>query len=485
MNSVTQTAEELIRLLESKKMTVSAAEASSGGAFSQAMTAVPGASAVFSAGVAAYSNSSKQQLLGVPKKLLRRKGAVSEEAAAAMAYLVRKKTKSSLGVAITGIEGPSGGSAEKPVGTVYIAVANKKRIAVEKLELSPEGEDSRASIRGQAVLAAMKLCRRFATSDKVALKELAAPLRRYRKYLGGSPVLAVIRYFLPWPGDRISDVFFKLLLIAAVAAGIWAAGEMTETTITDYHSAQVLEQAVTAKETPPTPETESNLPDGYLSQFAALYDLNTDIAGWVLIPDTNVNLPVMQREDNSYYLNHDINREHDINGLPFMDFRNILLPDRYSTNTLIYGHNMTSGMIFRDLIYYKDPEYYKEHPFVYFDTVYNENQWVIFSCFEANTVASIGEVFQYFNFVNSQDPDRVQWYIDQVKDRSYFDVDIDVNIEDKFLTMQTCANDAYETKVCIVARQLREGESPDDFDFGSAVPNPDRLRPVRYPTERS
>lgn len=485
MDPVRQAAENLVRLLTEKKMTLSSAEGSSCGAFSQAITSQPGASAVFSAGVSCYSDSSKHQLLGVPKKLFRRHGAVSEHAAAVMAYLVRKRTRTSLGVAITGIEGPSGGTEKKPVGTVYIAVANKKRIAVEKLELAPEGEDARASIREQSVLAAMALCRRFATSDKVALKELAKPARRYGKYLTRSPIIAVLRYFLPWPGDRISDLFFKLLLIAAVAAGVWAATEMTETTITDYHSAQVLEQAVTAKETPPDETIVSYLPEGYLPQYAALYELNEDIAGWITIPDTNVNLPVVKCDNNDFYLNHNINQEYDINGLPFMDFRNKLEPGVFSSNTLIYGHNMTSGMIFRDLVYYKDPEYYKAHPFVTFDTVYDEQQWVIFSCFEANTESHIGKVFQYFNFVNSENPERIQWYIDEVRDRSYFDSAVDVSIEDKFLTLQTCANDAYETKVCVVARRLREGESPEDFDFTGTVVNPDRVRPERYPTERS
>lgn len=479
MDSVIQAAQELLQLLQGKKLTLSAAEGSSGGAFSQAMTALPGSSAVFTTGIVGYSNTAKQQQLGMSPKVFRRCGAVSAEAAAVMAYLVCKRAKASLGVSITGIEGPGGGSEKKPVGTVFIAVANKKQIAVKKLIFTAQGEDIRASIREQSVLAVIRLCQEFVSSP-ASLQSICHPVRHYGRYLNSNSIAAVLRYFIPWSGDRISDIFFKLLLIAAVGTGIWAVSEMAETSITGYHSAQVLEQAVIARETTPTEETESNLPEGYLSQFAALYDINEDIAGWVTIPDTNVNLPVMQREDNVFYLSHDLNQEHDINGLPFMDFRNKLEAGVFSTNTLIYGHNMTSGMIFRDLVYYKDPEYYKAHPIVNFDTVYDEGQWVIFSCFEANTEASIGEVFQYFNFVNTKDPERIQWYIDEVRNRSYFDVDIDVSVEDQFLTMQTCANDAYETKICIVARRLRDGESASDFDFDSAEENPDRVKPVRY-----
>lgn len=477
MNPLTQTAEELLALLREKKMTVSAAEASSGGAFSQALTAVPGSSAAFLAGVACYSDESKRKLLGLSKKVLRKRGAVSEEAAAVMACLVRKQTGSSLGVSITGIEGPGGGSELKPIGTVFVAVSDGKQVAVQKL-CPEDGEEAvRADIRERSVAAAFHLCSDFLTAPDTLH---TVPVRRYRKYLNSNPVAAVLKYFLPWPGDRASDVFFKLLLIAAIGTGVWAASEMTETTITDYRSAQVLEQAVAAREATPPAEAVKALPEGYLPRFAALYEMNDDIAGWVTIPDTNVNLPVMQCEDNAFYLNHDINGEHDINGLPFMDFRNKLEPGVFSTNTLIYGHNMTSGMIFRDLVFYKDPEYFKQHPIVTFDTVYDETQWVIFSCFEANTESRIGEVFQYFNFVNSKDPERIQWYIDEVRSRSYFDADIDVSTEDTFLTMQTCANDMYETKVCIVARKLRDGESASSFDLDSTAVNPDRVRPVRY-----
>ncbi|MDD6032324.1 MAG: nicotinamide-nucleotide amidohydrolase family protein [Oscillospiraceae bacterium] len=479
MDSVIRAAEALLSLLQQEKLTLAVAEGSSGGALSQALTALPGASAVFQAGIVGYSDSAKQQHIGVPAKVFRRYGAVSEEAAAAMAHLVRGRCKTSLGLSVTGIEGPSGGSDGKPVGTVYIAVSDGKRIAVQKLNFTSDSSNCRLAIREQSVLAALSLCQGIAEKNPEALA-LCQPVRRYRRCLGGNFLVSLLRYFLPWPGDRFSDVFFKLLLIAAIAAGVWAASQMTETTITDYHSAQVLEQAVAARETEPTPETESNLPEGYLSQFAALYELNEDIAGWITIPDTNVNLPVMQCADNSYYLSHDINKGHDINGLPFMDFRNKLEPGVFSTNTLVYGHNMTSGMIFRDLVYYRDPEYYKAHPIVTFDTVYDEGQWVIFSCFEANTEASIGEVFQYFNFVNSKDPDRIQWYINEVTSRSYFTVDIDVSIDDQFLTLQTCANDRYETKVCVVARRLRDGESASDFDFDSAVENTSRVKPIRY-----
>ena len=101
------------------------------------------------------------------------------------------------------------------------------------------------------------------------------------------------------------------------------------------------------------------------------------------------------------------------------------------------------------------------------------------SCFEATTDSSIGEVFNYFNFVRTKNEERIQWYIDEITARSFFLTTVDVNTSDQFLTIQTCANDRYNTKVCIVARKVRPGESAE-VDVENAVVNENRIRPSRY-----
>lgn len=211
-----------------------------------------------------------------------------------------------------------------------------------------------------------------------------------------------------------------------------------------------------------------------LNELAALREQNSDLAGWITIPDTGIDFPVMQR-DSSFYLTHGFDGKRDKNGLPFMDERCLLREGMFSVNTLIYGHNM-DGQVFRDLTYYRDPDYYKEHPIVTFDTIYNLGQWVIFACFEANTEPRFGPVFAYYNFVNDHSSKQFQWYLDEVRSRSFFTAAIDVTADDSLLTLQTCANDRYETKVCVAARRLRESETLDSFDFESAVANPDRVK---------
>jgi len=107
-----------------KKLTIAVAESCTGGLIADRLTDVSGSSAYFERGVVAYSNEAKMQLLGVPADILEKYGAVSEETARRMAEGVRRSAGTNLGLSSTGIAGPTGGTKEKPVGTVYIALAD-------------------------------------------------------------------------------------------------------------------------------------------------------------------------------------------------------------------------------------------------------------------------------------------------------------------------------------------------------------------------
>ncbi|HEX2165173.1 MAG TPA: CinA family nicotinamide mononucleotide deamidase-related protein [Thermoanaerobaculia bacterium] len=116
-------ADVVVARLRERGETVATAESCTGGGLGQRITAVPGASEVYPGGVVAYSNDGKRDLLGVSDDLLAAHGAVSEPVARAMAEAVRRRFGADYGIAITGVAGPGGGTAEKPVGTVHLAVA--------------------------------------------------------------------------------------------------------------------------------------------------------------------------------------------------------------------------------------------------------------------------------------------------------------------------------------------------------------------------
>ncbi|HWD92788.1 MAG TPA: CinA family protein [Verrucomicrobiae bacterium] len=113
----------IVRLLTERKQTVAVAESCTGGYISHRLTNVPGASAVFSAGLVTYSNEAKQTFLGVRQATLAQHGAVSEPVAREMAEGARRASRTDYGIAVTGIAGPGGGAPEKPVGTVFIGLA--------------------------------------------------------------------------------------------------------------------------------------------------------------------------------------------------------------------------------------------------------------------------------------------------------------------------------------------------------------------------
>ena len=122
MKKITQ---KIVKLLSKKRFTISFAESCTGGLLSSTITSVSGSSKIFKLGLITYSNESKIKLLRIPKKLLKKYGAVSEQVCRAMVINVSKISKSKISIAITGIAGPKGGNKKKPVGLVFVGL--KKR----------------------------------------------------------------------------------------------------------------------------------------------------------------------------------------------------------------------------------------------------------------------------------------------------------------------------------------------------------------------
>lgn len=144
-------------LLKEKHFTIALAESCTGGAVAARLTDIPGSSAYLKGSVICYSNEVKTGLVGVPAATIQEKGAVSPETARAMAEGIRQRLDATIGVGITGIAGPDGGTADKPVGLVYIAVAGPKGTIVEEQRFAGQ----RSGIRTRSVNAALNLVRRY------------------------------------------------------------------------------------------------------------------------------------------------------------------------------------------------------------------------------------------------------------------------------------------------------------------------------------
>jgi len=144
---------EAVAALGRKGLSVSVAESCTGGMLAALITSVPGSSKCFRGGVVAYANDVKTGLLGVKASTIKRCGAVSEETAEEMARGVRERLASDLGISITGIAGPGGGTVEKPVGTVYVAVASARGAVSRRFAFS----GSRDMIRRESAREALEM----------------------------------------------------------------------------------------------------------------------------------------------------------------------------------------------------------------------------------------------------------------------------------------------------------------------------------------
>ena len=142
--------EQIVLELQQRNQTLTTAESCTGGLLAGRILNVSGASAVYNEGHITYSNEAKERLLGVSHETLEQYGAVSKETAYEMAEGLKKVSSADVAISVTGIAGPGGGSVEKPVGLVYIAVVGPNYQRVEKLPLNPNIPLTRATIQQQA-----------------------------------------------------------------------------------------------------------------------------------------------------------------------------------------------------------------------------------------------------------------------------------------------------------------------------------------------
>ncbi len=141
-------------LIKNKK-TVAVAESCTGGLLSNILTQLSGSSKYFILGIVTYSNKAKENILKIPRQLIAKKGAVSGEVAQKMAQQVRKLAKTDFGIGTTGIAGPTGATAQKPVGTVFMAINSGKKNICKKYHF----KGNRAAIRKKAAWKSLELLR--------------------------------------------------------------------------------------------------------------------------------------------------------------------------------------------------------------------------------------------------------------------------------------------------------------------------------------
>lgn len=288
---------------------------------------------------------------------------------------------------------------------------------------------------------------------------------------------SIVTGLFPCKGDSTNEILRKIVFLAAlvvlIVAVVLIAAHYLQYSRLNSHMAvdengnllATESYIVDLKNKTPTQEQIQQLPQGTINEeYASLYNENKDFIGWLNVPGTNIDYPVMQTDNNDDYLHTNFNKEYEFSGTLFADYRGKIGPGEMPHNTVIYGHNMLYKFQFSALINFKrDINFLKLSPVIDFNTLYNNNKYKIISVFVANISTEHGEVFDYTgaNYFNN----RAEFYdfILECGDRSFYDMGVDVEYGDEFLTLSTCDQDygGLDLRLVVVARKVRPNENPE------------------------
>lgn len=187
-----------------------------------------------------------------------------------------------------------------------------------------------------------------------------------------------------------------------------------------------------------------------LPQYAELAQQNPEFYGWIKIDNTIVDYPVMYTPDDpKKYLRLNFDCEYSIAGTIFMDYR----CSAESDNLILYGHNMENKTMFSSILKYKDETYWRAHPVIRFDTLYEQREYEVFAAFFDHIYNKNDTCFKYYNFIEAADEDAFKKAVCNYQEKALYDTETSVQYGDQFLTLSTCADHTENGRFVVVARR--------------------------------
>ena len=183
-------------------------------------------------------------------------------------------------------------------------------------------------------------------------------------------------------------------------------------------------------------------------KYAGVYEQNRDFVGWLSIPGTNINYPVMQTADRpNHYLKRGFDGRASDYGVPYIQ-ENCVLGS--SDNLVIYGHNMRNGSMFADLCKYQEESFYREHKTISFDTLEGFGTYEIVAVFKTAAYSQAG--FKYFNFVEAADEAAFEEFMAKCRELALYDTEADAQYGDRLITLSTCEYSQTNGRMVVVAK---------------------------------
>lgn len=218
-------------------------------------------------------------------------------------------------------------------------------------------------------------------------------------------------------------------------------------------SVTVQPATVNAPQNVQTPESIPETEDAILPKYQDLYAQNSDLVGWLTIDAIGVDYPVMQTPgDNEYYLRRGFDKLYSLAGSLFLD-ENCRITSPSTANWLIYGHNMSDGSMFGQLDKYAEESFYREHPTLEFDTLYEEMQWQIVAVIRTQVGA---DDLPYYTFFDASSERDWQAKYQAVMDLALYDTGVTAQYGDQLLTLSTCGTTSSTTdkRLAVIAKRI-------------------------------
>lgn len=210
--------------------------------------------------------------------------------------------------------------------------------------------------------------------------------------------------------------------------------------------AEIAEQSDDKGESGKTQEDKESL----LERYQQLQEQNHDMAGWIMIKGTQINYPVMYTPDTpDYYLKRNFEKEHSEYGVPYIAEH--CDPKKPSDNIIIYGHHMKNGSMFAGLEEFEDPDFYKKHNSIRFDTLTEIAEYEIIAVFKTTVYDEKG--FPYYRFTDAKKKQDFTDYVQQCQKLALYDTGVSAEYGDKLLTLSTCEYSRENGRLVVVAKK--------------------------------
>ena len=286
---------------------------------------------------------------------------------------------------------------------------------------------------------------------------------------------------------NIGLIVFSAITVSAVVAGtiLWLHQardrnqlEVQQEHLSDLRTSELFQQTPEREpsETVFTvDESENNHPEEtvppslmvyeILPEYQAMFEENHDMVGWLSIDGTLIDYPVMQTpEDEDYYLDKGFDQQPNSNGCLMMGKECMVgvgsketgyaVGSAPSTNLIIHGHTMRSGMMFGNLHLYEDADYAKTHSTIHFDSLYEHRQYEVIAAFYSQVYYMDQDVFKYYQFVQSDTAEAFDDWYDNIKAMALYDTGVTAAFGDEFITLSCCSYPVEDGRFVVVGKRI-------------------------------